>query len=532
MPKPEGVVPLDFQSQKKFDFNNLFTFEMANNHQGSVEHGKRIINAIAEIAERMGVRAAIKFQFRDLDTLIHPDHRTKSNNKHISRFLSTELKEEDFAVLVHEAECRGLITMATPFDEPSVDRLVRLNVAVAKIASCSALDWPLLERVAEIGKPVICSTGGLTISEIDRIVSFFQHRGIHFALMHCVAMYPTPNGKLHLNQIELMRNRYPGIVIGFSTHEDPANTSAVKLAYAKGARLFEKHVGVPTETIVLNAYSANPTQVEAWLAAWREAVDACGGDEEREISSVELVDLHSLRRGVYLKKAVRQGTSLKRSDVFFAMPLAGGQLSSGSWKEKLIADRDYEAGASIADVVLPQERSKKEIIYSVIHAVKGMLNMNKIPLGHDFLVELSHHYGIERFHEVGCTLIECINREYAKKLIIQLPGQMNPVHYHKKKDETFQLLTGELEVEIDGRRRTLYPGDTLWVPRGVWHGFRTSIGAIFEEVSTASFNDDSFYLDKAIANMARDGRKTNLYNWGRHQFDEFDAAGNVVNQYL
>ena len=214
---------------QKFDFKNLFIFEMANNHQGSVEHGLRIIRAMADIAGRHGVRGAIKLQFRELETFIHPAHHESKDNKHIPRFLSTRLSEEEFRTLVEETKRKNLVTIATPFDEASVDKIERLGIEVVKIGSCSAEDWPLLERVAETGKPVICSTGGLTLKRIDKIVSFFQHRGVHFALMHCVAVYPAPNSILHLNQIVVMRIRYPGITIGFSTHEDPKNTFLIQL---------------------------------------------------------------------------------------------------------------------------------------------------------------------------------------------------------------------------------------------------------------------------------------------------------------
>lgn len=512
---------IPFQTAK-FDFNDLFVFEMANNHQGSREHGLRIINAMGDIAEQNAIRGVIKLQFRDLDTFIHPDHREKSDNKHVARFLSTRLTEEDFTSLVNETKKRRLVSLCTPFDEASVDRIERLGIEVIKIGSCSAQDWPLLERVAETGKPVICSIGGLRISEIDKVVSFFQHRGVHFAFMHCVAEYPTPNNKLHLNQITIMQNRYPGVTIGFSTHEEPSNMNAIRVAYAKGARIFEKHVGIPTDTIKLNTYSATPPQVNAWIAAYKEARDACGNEQEREIGDKEKNDLLSLMRGVYLKKDIKIGSAIKVSDVFFAIPLLSGQLKSGEWREDFIADRNYTTNEALNVSITPRHNpgSKKEIIYSAIHAVKGMLNEARIPFGHEFSVELSHHYGVENFNHVGCVIVECINREYAKKLIVQLPGQWHPVHYHKKKDETFQILRGDLEVEIEGRKKMLSPGDTLWVPRGVWHGFKTQTGVIFEEVSTASFNDDSFYIDRKIAKMNREDRKTHLVNWGRHQFDE------------
>ncbi|TSC56054.1 MAG: N-acetylneuraminate synthase, partial [Parcubacteria group bacterium Greene0416_79] len=70
-----------------FDFNNLFIFEMANNHQGSVAHGKRIIEEAAAAAKEYGVRAAVKLQFRNLPEFIHPDFRSRKDMKHIPRFL-------------------------------------------------------------------------------------------------------------------------------------------------------------------------------------------------------------------------------------------------------------------------------------------------------------------------------------------------------------------------------------------------------------------------------------------------------------
>ena len=100
-------------------------------------------------------------------------------------------------------------------------------------------------------------------------------------------------------------------------------------------------------------------------------------------------------------------------------------------------------------------------------------------------------------------------------------GQFHPTHYHKNKDETFYVLHGSMEIDVEGRRKVLYPGDVLWMPRGVWHSFKTDTGVIFEEVSTTSLETvgDSYYIEKEIAKLSRESRKTKLLNWGRHQFD-------------
>ena len=81
---------------QKFDFTDLFTLEMANNHQGSVEHGLKIISEFGKVVKEKGVKATIKLQFRDLDTFIHPADKKKTDNKHVPRFLSTKLSKKDF----------------------------------------------------------------------------------------------------------------------------------------------------------------------------------------------------------------------------------------------------------------------------------------------------------------------------------------------------------------------------------------------------------------------------------------------------
>ena len=395
----------------------------------------------------------------------------------------------------------------------------KLGIEILKVASCSALDWPLLQRIAESGKPVICSTANLPLAEVDKIVSFFDHRGVDYALAHCVAVYPTPKDKLNLERIKIFRHRYPHLSIGFSTHESPDDLDAIKVAYASGARFFERHIGVETEDIKLNGYSSRPHQIPGWFEAWKEAVKMLNlKNAEDDLEEKE--SLESLMRGVYFRDNIMAGEKIGRERVFFAMPLLPGQLKSGQWKDDLTADRDYFAGQPAPASIKPDIFSQRDVIYQTIRTVKGMLNMARIFPNYDSSVEISHHYGLENFFAVGAVIIDCINREYCKKLIIVLPGQSHPYHYHKKKEETFQVLSGQMEVELEGKKRIVYPGDTVLVPRGIWHSFFTNEGVIFEEISTTHFNNDSFYADKSIDKLPREARKTKLINWGRHQFDE------------
>ena len=264
------------EAMEKFDFHNLFVLDLANNHQGSVDHGKTIIERCANVVAKHSVRAAVKFQFRDLDTFIHVDHLAGTTNKHVPRFLSTRLSWAQFRSLLDLVKSHKLVSMCTPFDETSIDKIVEMDFDVIKVASCSARDWPLLERVAATGKPIVASTGGLTQDEVDDLVSYLDHRGCDFALMHCVSIYPTPDDACNLANIAAFRERYPGRVIGWSTHENPADMVPVGLAAALGAEMFERHVGIATDAIKLNAYSATPEQVDGWISAWKKTQTLMG----------------------------------------------------------------------------------------------------------------------------------------------------------------------------------------------------------------------------------------------------------------
>ena len=517
--------------ERAFDFRNLFVLDLANNHQGSLEHGRRVIREVADAVDRAGVRAALKFQFRQLDSFIHPDHQEASPLKYVQRFLSTRLKPDEFRLMVEDVRERGMIAMCTPFDEESVDVIVRMGFEVIKVASCSARDWPLLEKIADAGKPVIASTGGLATEDIDNLVSFFQHRGVDFALMHCVSIYPTPDASMNLAQIRAIQERHPGVCVGWSTHERPEDLVPVGMAVAFGADLFERHVGVATEQVKLNDYSSTPAQLVAWFAAWQRAVVLCGPHKRPPASAEETAGLDGLRRGVYARRPIRRGAEIGREHVFFAMPLEDGQLASGLFKPGAVALADVAANAAIpaAAVELPHD-AEVSVIKSAIHEVKAMLNEARIHLGTDFKVEYSHHNGIANFRKTGAVIIECINREYCKKLVIQLPGQQHPSHFHKRKEETFQILWGKLYSKIDDRVRELYPGDTVLVQPGVWHSFWTDIGVIFEEVSTTHYNDDSFYEDKRINKMERSERKTVVDNWGRFQLPDRSEKSSSAEQ--
>ena len=281
-------------------FNDLFIFEMANSHQGDVEHGKDIIHEMGKIARKYNINAAVKLQYRNLDNFIHPDYVNRTDVPHVPRFMSTRLTYDQFTELVDAIKEEGMIAISTPFDEVSVDWCMEQGIDIIKIASCSSLDWPLLEKAAATGKPLIISTGGKTLSDIDKLYNFFSHRKCDFAFLHCIAEYPAPADHLQLDFIDRMNKRYRDVTIGYSGHEDPDDNTVAMLAVAKGAKILERHVALPTEKYSINAYSMTPAQADKWVEAVIKARTICATKKENDkyVSQAEIDSLNSLMRGV------------------------------------------------------------------------------------------------------------------------------------------------------------------------------------------------------------------------------------------
>ncbi|MCX7661658.1 MAG: N-acetylneuraminate synthase family protein, partial [Candidatus Omnitrophica bacterium] len=403
----------------------LFIFELANNHQGDLNHGLRIIREIYKVCKNFDFNFGFKLQYRNLDTFIHPDFRERTEFKYVKRFLETRLNEEEFKILLEEIKNLGFLAVCTPFDEPSVDLVEKHNFDIIKIGSCSLTDWPLLERIAKTDKPLIISTAGAELEEIDKVVMFFEHREKVFALMHCVAEYPTSSEHLELNQIDLLKKRYPNVTIGYSTHEDPDNFDAIKIAIAKGAEIFEKHVGIRTKKYPLNAYSARPSQIEKWLKSAQEAFKICGIKDKRyTFFEKEKKDLKELKRGVFAKREIKKGEKLKiNENIFLAIPHTEGQILAydlSKYNEfTVLRDILNKEPILFKDVEVKNLRSR---VLEIINKIRLILVESRIVLPNKLEFELSHHYGIENFEKFGAALINCINREYCKKIIILLPG--------------------------------------------------------------------------------------------------------------
>jgi sialic acid synthase SpsE/mannose-6-phosphate isomerase-like protein (cupin superfamily) len=482
--------------------DNLVILEMANNHMGSVDHGEKIIRDFSSLVHDFPEFSfAFKLQYRNLGTFIRPDYVGRMDIKHVKRFEETRLSRADQKKLVTVIKENNFLAMCTPFDNDSIPMIVEDGFDIIKVASCSFGDWPLIEEISATHLPIVASTAGAELQTIDDVIVFFENRNKDFILQHCVGEYPTTYEKMNLNQIDFLKKRHPNLRFGFSTHEDPSDTSLVQMAIAKGAISFEKHVGCPTKDWPLNAYSSNPEQTRAWLNSARQAIAACGETECRyEPSEVEKKSLQSLQRGAFANGNIAIGQKITESDVYFAFPPSAGQLTAASFsKYSTIIARDNFTQNSVIPIVDLEIENSKDALLTYVNKVIDLIKGSTVVVPQKFNLEISHHYGLEKFLDFGLSMITLINREYCKKILICLPNQVHPEQYHLKKEETFNIIYGSVELTLDNVLHTLHPGDIITILPEQRHKFVSPDGAVLEEISSTHITDDSYYTDPEIS---------------------------------
>lgn len=216
----------------------LIIVEIGINHEGSIKVAKEMVDAAFESGAEI-----IKHQ-----THVVEDEMTKvakgviPGNTDDSIYDVMErcsLNEKDEIELKRYVESKGMIFLSTPFSRAAADRLNRMGVEAYKIGSGEMNNYPLLEHIASLGKPMIVSTGMNDISSVKKAVKILNSKKIDFILLHTTNLYPTPPELVRLGAMqELMRN-FPNTLIGLSDHT--INNNACIAATALGATVLERH---------------------------------------------------------------------------------------------------------------------------------------------------------------------------------------------------------------------------------------------------------------------------------------------------
>jgi N-acetylneuraminate synthase len=208
---------------------------------------------------------------------------------------------------------------------------------------------------------------------MDDMVTFFENRNIPLAINHCVAAYPHEDAECELNQIDFLRNRYPNHTIGYSCHEYHDWSTSIHIAVAKGARTFERHIDIEGEGVTVAKYSSLPEQLDFWFRSFNKAVAFCGtsGHERKQMMQKETDFLDNYIRGVYATRDLPVGHQLEEEDIYLAIPLQKGQISTrelmlGKFGHKLTAPcgKDKPISIDMLDTPYSSNPSLRQTIYN------------------------------------------------------------------------------------------------------------------------------------------------------------------------
>jgi sialic acid synthase SpsE/D-lyxose ketol-isomerase len=486
----------------------LYIFEMANNHMGDVNHAKKIINEFALLSKKWKIKSGIKLQLRNLETFIQPNFKNKNNLPYIKRFEETRLNTKQIKEIIDLTKYNNLLSIATPFDEESIDLINQFNIDIIKIASCSIDDWPLLERISKINKKIIISTAGAEMNVLEEVYQLFKKNKRNFAFMHCVGDYPTPTTSSNLQRISEIKNKFPDIEIGFSTHENPNKKSLVTYAIAMGCSIIEKHVGMKTKKYKLNDYSLTSRQMNKILIEIHEFNNILNKKSKTEKNT-----LKSLKRGVYIKQNLLRGHTLSDKDFYLAMPLQKNMLGAFDYHKIIgsILTRNKSADEPLNAGDIKEKTNKEEkFLKKIKNYLKKQIKKSKIAINEKDKIEISCPLGLENFFKIGCVLISKINDCYCKKYIILLPNQKHPPHKHMIKVESFELLHGDCELTLDNKKINLEIGLPQAIPIKKYHSFKSKKGCVIEEISTQQFQSDSTYKNNKINKIEQKNRKIKI----------------------
>jgi len=297
--------------------------EIGHNHQGSLEKARELFRE----AKLAGAHA-VKLQKRDNRGLYTRAAYNKPYDNENSfgttygehrEFL--EFGVDEYRALQQYAAELGIDFFATAFDLASADFLHQLDVPAFKIASGDVKSTPLLKHVASFGKPIIISTGGALMEDVERAYETIMAINPRLGILQCTAGYPAAFEELDLRVVTAYRERFPRAVIGFSGHD---NGIAMPLAaYVLGARIVEKHFTLNRAMKGTDhAFSLEPVGLRKMIRDLERTHKALG-DGRKKIYESEKAPVVKMGKSLVVARDLAAGHVITRDDIVMKSPGGG-----------------------------------------------------------------------------------------------------------------------------------------------------------------------------------------------------------------
>lgn len=303
--------------------------EIGNGHQPfiiaevGINHGGNYSKAIQMIDAAVDAGAdCVKFQCHITEAEMIPTDITPggiSDEKLWDIIKRCELTKEEEHKLKSYCESKGTIYLCTPFSKEAADRLNAMGVSAFKIGSGECNNLPLLDYIAQFGKPIILSTGMNDLTSISQSVEVIKRHNTSLMLMHCTSLYPTPYDKLRLGAIAELRQTF-GLPVGLSDHSLGIYTCLG--AIALGACALEKHFTIshdwPGPDISL---SIEPQELKELVVGSKAVFQALGG--KKHILPEEQPVIDFAYATVVTTKPVKAGEKFTTDNTWVKRPGTG-----------------------------------------------------------------------------------------------------------------------------------------------------------------------------------------------------------------
>ena len=281
--------------------------EIGINHNGDAGLARETIDAALDSGAD-----AVKLQTFKAESFVHPDNPGYTLTK------SCELSYEETRFLFEYTRKRNGIIFSTPESIEDIIFLSTLNPSAIKIASMDLNYKEFVKVAAQVGKPIILSTGMSYLHEVTQSVRWIEEEGnSDIILLHCISCYPTPPDECNLAVINTLANAF-GYPVGFSDH-----TIGIEIPYAAacmGATVIEKHFTLDKKLKGPDhAGSADPSDLSR-LVKWLRDIEKARGSGIKIPSKSEENKRLNKRRSIYAKNTLHKGDTLEISDVQFLTP--------------------------------------------------------------------------------------------------------------------------------------------------------------------------------------------------------------------
>ena len=297
--------------------------EIGHNHQGSVDKARELFRE----AKLAGAHA-VKLQKRDNRALYTRAAYNKPYDNENSfgatygehrEFLEFGLKE--YLELQAYAKELDIDFFATAFDIASADFLEALDIPAFKIASGDIKSTPLLKHVAGFGKPMIISTGGALIEDVQRAYDTVMAINPQLGILQCTAGYPAAFEELDLQVLTQYRERFSGAVIGFSGHDN--GIAMPVAACVLGARIIEKHFTLNRAMKGTDhAFSLEPVGLRKMVRDLERTHKALG-DGRKKVHDSERAPIIKMGKSLVVARDLPAGHVLTAEDIVMKSPGGG-----------------------------------------------------------------------------------------------------------------------------------------------------------------------------------------------------------------